>query len=165
MFWPLRRVNVLFLEWSYSGTRDSEAIIKLRSEISSRGYTCAYKTLILSGFYILYYRPSLIFLSNCSGSVFNWQALVFAKLFNVRTVTSISEGDVVKQRAELMLWSRNQPRFNYIDSLCLWSKYQHECFQPYLGSLNQNVKICGSLFHDRFVSTPSEIEARKKRES
>ncbi len=118
----MSRIDILNLEWPNS-ERDlniSTPVLVYLNKVF--GYTVVSKNIYNGLFYLKYYKPKVLLLSNAIGAEINYIVSKYAYLSGVKVVTLTSEGNFVKGDLAQFLWGWNKEKVFYHHLQNVWSK-------------------------------------------
>lgn len=149
----MNKCDILVLEFA-SKSRDSNiltpVIIYLREE---KKYSIKRTSLAYGVLKLLVYRPKMLLMANYLGAPENIRVFKYAQLIGIKTVSLISEGDVVDDPKRVLnyFWGWDFERKCYFDLFLLWSENSKRIFEKYIPECkNYNIKISGHTGFDRY---------------
>jgi hypothetical protein len=141
--------DVLNLEWSSSG-RDREVASLICCALRDKGYSVVEASIFNFKYYLVKYRPRLLYAADPKGARVNYQAVKFAQRLGIPVVTFTAEGDYTPEKIRLMFWGHISGR-RLIERLNLqWSSRKREMVLEIEPSLADRVKVSGAVGFDRY---------------
>ena len=141
--------DILNLEWSSSG-RDREAATLICNVLRRKGYKVIEASVFNYRYYLMKYRPRLLYAADPKGASINYQAVKFAHQLGVPVVTLTAEGNYTPEAIETMFWGHISDR-ELLEKLNLqWSSRARNLVLKLDASLASQVKVAGGVGFDRY---------------
>lgn len=146
----LNKIDILNIEWPNSD-RDLHIVTPTLVYLNKK-YNISYKTVsIFNGYYyILKYRPKMIFISNFQGAIENNNIVKLAKLCGLQVISCISEGNVKEKALDQFLWGHNTDKKLYVEKMLVWSTRSENIFLDAYPNLRNKIITTGATGFDRY---------------
>lgn len=156
----MSKLDILNLEWPQSD-RDLNIVTPVLVYLNKK-YDINYKTLsIFNGYYyVLKYQPKLVLISNFQGAGENNNIVKLAKLYGIKAISLISEGNVKAEAHEEFLWGHNKDKEMYVDKMLVWNKRSENIFLNAYPNLKNKIITTGATGFDRYKLL--EFKSKKK---
>lgn len=153
------KLDILNLEWSYS-ERDLAISLPVLEHLRRKyGITYLSRNIFNGFYYILRYRPKVLFIANTSGSFINVNIARFAHRLGIKVVSSVSEGNFVEDSLDAFLWGHNQEKDWFLETLMVWNQETKKMIAAKYAEFDKYVSVTGSLGIDRHVLTKKKSQA------
>jgi len=146
----MMQCDILNLEWSSSG-RDREVATPICHALRRKGYSVVEASIFNYKYYLLKYKPRLLYIADPVGAKINYKAIKFAYKLGIPTVTYTAEGNYRVENFEKVFWGHITNR-QFLEQIRLqWSnKTRQLTFDLIDSSLKTQIKISGGVGFDRY---------------
>lgn len=149
----MKKYDILCLEWG-TKNRDSNIVVPVLVYLEKeKGCTVKRSSIAYGVLKLAIYRPKMLVVPNYLGAPENTRVVKYAYRLGIKTVSLISEGDVVDDpvRAEGFFWGWDFEKKCYLDLFLLWSERSKSIFEKYIPESKQfNIKVSGATGFDRY---------------
>lgn len=149
----MKDIDVLNLEWP-SSERDVHAAAPVIEELRSRGAECVTGDIFSYIYYLMRYRPKVLFITNFQGALINHQLCLLASHLGIKIVTLIAEGNTRETAIEEMTWGNNKEKALYFEKMLLWSFRSEKLMHKYSPQLQGKTSVVGAVGFDRYKRIP-----------
>ncbi len=155
------KVDILILELPFSD-RDLNISVPIYLELKRRNINVKIANLHFSYYYILKYRPKLIFFSSLHDLVvIEEKKMLFDLGYPFLSYTT--EGNFTEKALHSYVWGWNTELKLYQDKLLLWNQKSFDLTKEKYPDLTPFLEVVGSVGHDRYINkTFKEINLKNK---
>jgi len=148
----MKRIDVLNLEWTSYPSRDRNVASMVCNYLRFQGLTVKEKSIFNGYYYIEKYRPKVLFMTNATGAIINFEISKYAALKGIKVVTLVSEGNYKDDADSLdvFLWGNNYDKILYEDVCLQWSDRARKLVLSVYPELIDKEKVCGSCGADMY---------------
>lgn len=158
------RCDILCLEWG-TKNRDSNILMPVLVYLKEeKGYKIKLDSLAYAVLKLVIYRPKMLLVANPGGAPELSRVVKHAYLLGIKTVSLISEGDVVDDpiRAQDSFWGWNFEKGCYLDLFLLWSERSRRVYEKYIPKSKKfNIKVTGATGFDKYKLLKSTYMTRE----
>lgn len=146
------KVDILDLEYSSKG-RDVDIAEPILSYLELKYNLKIIRKCCFSNweYYLLKYRPRVLFLANGIGSIPQFHIVKTAHFLGIKVVTHCSEGDYqeTEKGVKFFFWGWNKDNILYEDLHLEWSQRNIDLVKKYIGDFS-NIKLAGAVGFDKY---------------
>lgn len=146
------RLDILNLEWPRSD-RDLGASLFVLEKLKRKGITYKTKSIFTGKYYLLKYRPKLLYVSNFSGGKINVEICKFASRLGIKVISNVSEGNFLEENLDEFLWGNCKEKDWFPDKLFLWSDHYKEMVVRKYPELASKIFVSGNVSIDKHLLT------------
>ncbi len=101
-------------------------------------------------FYVLIYRPKLVYISNAHGDESTFKLIRFLHTINVNVVTLVTEGNFQESFIHGYLWGWNTDFKLYQRAMILWNEHSRNAILKFHPELKPQLEVSGATGFDRY---------------
>lgn len=157
-------IDVLNLEWTSYPSRDRNVASLVNNYLRIAGLK-VYSGSVYEGYKLINnLKPKLLFITNATGALINFQLVKYANSKGIKIVSLVSEGNYVKENLEQFIWGWNYDKIMYEDIQILWSNRTKDMTISKYPHLKSKIKVSGSAGLDIYKIMPqiNKIDFLKK---
>jgi hypothetical protein len=144
------KLDILNLEWTDSD-RDLHIVSPIITYLKKKySLNCKTKSIFNGYFYILFYRPKILLISNFQGGGINNNIVSVANQMGIKVISLISEGNVMKEDITQFLWGHNKKQKLDVKKLLVWSERSKELFIDKFPEVQEQIVAVGATGFDRY---------------
>lgn len=147
-------IDVLNLEWTSYPSRDRNVATLVNNYLRLCGLRVSCGS-VFEGFHLIdVLKPRLLFITNATGALINYQLVKYAKIKGIKVLTLVSEGNFQESNIEQFVWGWNYERMMYEDYNIQWSNRTREMSISHYPYLESKIKVSGSVGLDAYNIFP-----------
>lgn len=144
------KLDVLILVWSSNFSRDTTSSILISNYLEKKGLTVMVKSIFFGLYYIIKYRPKLVYINGGYGAIENYNIIKFSKLIGCSVVINTPEGNLWGDSNNIkeMIFGWNK-KHNIIEDVNFqWSQRSMEYISQIDLLAKERFKLVGGVFFD-----------------
>ena len=144
-----QQIDVLNLEWG-NGDRDIYAVAPVIMELRNKGYFCVSGNIVSFFFFLLFFRPKLLFINSFSGAFINHHICKTCYHLGIKVIAAVAEGNFYGDKTSAQFWGHNKEKIEYFERVFLWNNNSKEKIIRVEPQLEPKLLVTGYSGYDRY---------------